>query len=373
MVIMALDHTREFFHAGAMRFSPEDLTQTTPALFFTRWITHFCAPVFVFTAGLGAWFWRREGRSPADQTRYLVLRGLGLMVAELTLFRFVAFFLAPGPVLLTVLWAIGLSMVFLAGLIHLPLRLVAGISVAAILLHNLADGVRLAGAWQMLHQLGAFPVAGLIVVSVYPLVPWFAVMAAGYCCGPVATQPERIERWGWGLTAGFVLLRLVNLYGDPVPWDGSVLSFFRTTKYPPSLAFLLMTLGPALVVMSRFARRPWSPAHPLLIFGRTPLFYFLVHFLLLHLLTFPLGWLRYGRVDFLWAPAPSMGGSAAAYPTGYGYELPAVYAIWALVVLLMLPLCRWYSQRPAAVIYSSPDAPASSLASPRNPADRPAQ
>ncbi len=344
MVIMALDHTREFFHAGAMSFSPEDLSKTTPILFFTRWITHFCAPVFVFTAGLGAWFWKRGERTTAQHTRYLLLRGLWLMLAEVTLFRFVAFFFAPGPVLLTVLWAIGLSMIVLAGLIHLPLRWVAGISVAAIALHNLADGVRLTGAWQMLHQLGAFPVAGLIVVSVYPLVPWFAVMAAGYCCGPVVQQRERLERWGWALTAGFVLLRLANVYGDPAPWDGSLLSFFRVTKYPPSLAFLLMTLGPALVLLSRLER---SRLEPLAVFGRAPLFYFLVHFLLLHLLTFPLGWLRYGRIDFLWAPAPSMGGAAASYPSGYGYELPAVYAIWAFVVVAMYPLCRWYAHRRA--------------------------
>jgi uncharacterized membrane protein len=347
MIIMALDHTREFFHVGAMSFSPEDLSKTTPALFFTRWITHFCAPVFVFTAGLGAWFWKRDGRTASDQTRYLLGRGLWLMFAELTLFRFAAFFTAPGPVLLTVLWAIGLSMVVLAGLIHLPLRLVAGLSLATIALHNLADGVRLTGAWQMLHQLGAFQVAGLTVVSVYPLVPWFAVMAAGYCLGPLVQQRERIERWGWALTIGFVLLRLANLYGDPVPWDGSVLSFFRTTKYPPSLAFLLMTLGPALVVMSRLGRISFTAANPLLVFGRTPLFYFLVHFLLLHLLTFPLGWLRYGRIDFLWAPAPSMGGAAAAYPSGYGYDLPAVYAIWVFVVIVMYPLCRWYANRKA--------------------------
>lgn len=342
MVIMALDHAREFFHAGAMSFSPEDLSRTTPMLFFTRWITHFCAPVFAFTAGLGVWFWRRGERTVGQQTRYLLLRGAGLMLAELTLFRFVAFFTAPGPILLTVLWMLGVSMIVLAGLIHLPLRVVAGISAAAILLHNLADGVALSGAWQMLHQLGAFPVAGLTVVSVYPLVPWFAVMAAGYCCGSVAHERERMERWGWALTAGFVVLRFANVYGDPVPWDGSVLSFFRVTKYPPSLQFLLMTLGPALVVLSRFERFAWEP---LLVFGRTPLFYFLVHFLLLHLLTFPLGWLRYGRVDFLWAPAPSMGGAAAAYPSGYGYELPAVYAIWIFVVVAMYPLCRWYANR----------------------------
>lgn len=361
MIIMALDHTREFFHAGAMSFQPDDLTRTTAALFLTRWITHICAPVFLFTAGVAAFFWWRRGRTKSQLSRFLWKRGLWLVVLELTVLRFAMFFsLTSGLVILSVLWVLGWSMVALGVLVHVPVRVLAALSVAVIALHNLADGIAAtqfgsaAWLWNILHQPGIFRVGEAIVLVAYPLVPWVAVMAAGFCFGPVMTlDPPQRRRWltrlGLGLTLAFFALRALNVYGDPAPWSTqvsgmTVLSFLRTTKYPPSLAFLLMTLGPALLLLSWLDRVRFAPTNPLLVFGRVPLFYFLVHFYVIHLLAFPLAWLRYGEVAFLLNPLPSLGGPATLYPPSYGYDLWVVYALWTTVVALLYPLCAWFAR-----------------------------
>ena len=275
MVIMALDHTRDFFHAGAMTFSPEDLARTTPFLFFTRWITHICAPVFLFTAGVGAFLRsQRPGTTTAQLSRFLWTRGLWLVIVELTVMRLAMnfSFATRYPVLLLVLWALGWSMIALAALVHLPHRALAIASIAVILLHNAFDGVQaaqfgaLSGIWNVLHQPGVFFLGGIAVVAGYPLVPWIAVMAAGFCAGPLLLrQPQERRRalllWGTGLVVAFVVLRALNIYGDPQPWSAqsspllTAISFLRTTKYPPSLAFLLMTLGPALLLLA-YLRSP---------------------------------------------------------------------------------------------------------------------
>ncbi len=362
MVIMALDHTRDFFHLDAMSFSPEDLAKTNTLLFLTRWITHFCAPVFMFTAGTGAWLWLHSGRqSPArtlpQLSAHLWKRGLWLVLLELTALRF-AFFLSltPGPVLLTVLWALGWSMVALGFLVRMPLRWLTVLSLAVISLHNLADPIApsrfgaFAGLWKVLHQQGAVVINGVVSITVYPLVPWLAVMAAGYCFGPVLSlEPSRRRRWmlqlGSCMTLAFLALRTLNIYGDPLKWNGTLLSFLRVTKYPPSLDFLLMTLGPALLVLAVFDGRAFGKNNPLIVFGKAPLFYFLVHFSALHLLEFPLALLRYGKADFLWNPLPSMGGQTSLYPVGFGYPLWAVYLLWIFLVVAMYPLCLWFNNR----------------------------
>jgi len=361
MVIMALYHVRDFFHEGAMTFQPEDLTKTTAALFFTRWVTHICAPVFMFTTGVGAFLWvSKPGRATSDLSRFLITRGLWLMFLELTVLRFAYFFsLTSGPWFLSILWAIGGSMVICGVLVHLPLRVLAPLSVVVIALHNLADGVTAktfgswAPLWNLLHQPGVFQLGDMAFVVAYPFVPWFAVMAAGYCFGEVLSmEAGKRQRWmrnaGALLIAAFILLRGLNVYGDPQPWSTripgmTVLSFLRTTKYPPSLLFLLMTLGPALLLLSRFDRREWPMDHPLLVLGRVPLFFFLLHFSLAHALAFPLAFLRYGEVGFLLKPMPSMGGAVESYPPGFGYNLLEVYLIWLLVLALSYPLCRWFA------------------------------
>jgi uncharacterized membrane protein len=363
MIIMALDHVRDFFHADAMVFRPEDLARTTAPLFFTRWITHFCAPVFFFVAGLGAFLWRsKEGRTTAALSRYLWTRGVWLVVLELTVLRFAFFFsLSEGPLLLTVLWALGLSMLVLALLCRVPIRMLALISLGTIALHNLLDPISArslgsaAFVWNILHQPGLFFVSGVAVVVAYPLVPWVAVMIAGYCFGAFYTsapQPGRqrvMLQSGAAATLMFVVLRGINVYGDPAPWstavpDAALLSFLNTTKYPPSLLFLLMTLGPALACLSWLDRLELSTGHPVVVIGRVPLFFFLAHFLLAHLLAVPFAWLRYGEIAFLARPMPSMGGAAELYPPGFGYNLAVVYLVWPAVVALTYPLCRWLAR-----------------------------
>jgi uncharacterized membrane protein len=265
MIVMALDHVRDFLHVGAMSFRPEDLSRTTAALFFTRWITHICAPVFMFTAGLGAFFWLNSGHTKSQLSRFLWTRGLWLALLDVVVVQFgFDFSFGSGPVILNVLWALGWCMVILSVLIHLPIRVLAPLSIAVIALHNLADNVSasqfgsLGWVWTLVHQPGMLPIHGAVVVVAYPLVPWFAVMAAGFCFGPIFSldpdqRQRRIVRIGLGLTIAFLVIRGINIYGDPAPWSNqppgmTVLSFLRCNKYPPSLDFLLMTLGPALLL-----------------------------------------------------------------------------------------------------------------------------
>ena len=361
MIVMALDHTREFFHSGAMSFQPEDLARTTPALFFTRWITHICAPVFIFTAGLAAFLWLRRGRTAGQLAHFLWKRGLWLVILELTVLRFAMNFgFANGVVLLSILWALGWSMVALGFLVRVPGPALAVLAMGVIAMHNLADSVAAsqfgaaAWAWNILHQPGIFRAGGTPVLAAYPLVPWIAVMAAGYCFGPVVTRDPPQRRWwmlrtGLGLTLAFLVLRGINIYGDPNRWSGqvpgmTVLSFLRCTKYPPSLDFLLMTLGPALLLMAWLDRLALTPKNPLIVFGRVPLFYFLVHLSVIQGLTFPFAFIRYRHTSFLLHPAPSMGGPANLYPPDYGYPLWAVYAVWVAVVALLYPVCLWFAR-----------------------------
>jgi uncharacterized membrane protein len=359
MIVMALDHTREYFHSGAMTFQPDDLTRTTAALFFTRWITHICAPVFMFTAGLGAFFWMRRGRTLSQLAHFLWKRGLWLVVLELTVLRF-AFSFGRGVVLLSILWALGWSMVALGFLVRVPIRALAALSIGVIALHNLADSVKAsqfgsaAWVWNILHQPGAFKVGGALVRAAYPLVPWIAVMAAGFCFGPIVTlDPSQRRRWmvriGFGLTLAFLIIRGINGYGDPNHWSGQIpgmtlLAFLKCTKYPPSLDFLLMTLGPALLLMAWLDRLTLTGTNPLMVFGRVPLFYFLVHLFVIHGLTIPFAFVRYGRAAFLLNPSPSLGGPANLYPPDYGYPLWVVYVVWAAVVAMLYPLCVWFAR-----------------------------
>jgi uncharacterized membrane protein len=362
MVIMALDHVRDFFHSGAMSFQPEDLNRTTTALFFTRWITHLCAPTFAFLAGVGAFLWCRRGRNIGQLSRFLWTRGLWLVLLDLTVVRFAMFFsLISGPVILSVLWALGWSMVVLAILVRMPARIVGVFCVAVILFHNLADPVpaaafgRAAWIWNILHETGVIPLHGTVVITAYPLLPWMAVMAAGFCFGRImVVDRQRRRTWlfriGTGLILAFAILRWLNIYGDPQPWSvqptlaKTVLAFLRTTKYPPSLEFLLMTLGPALVIWAWLERVQLSKCNPLIVFGRVPLFYFIVHLYVIHALTFLFALVSYGTVGFLRNPLPSLGGSAALYPSGYGYDLTVVYVVWLLVVALMYPPCLFFAR-----------------------------
>jgi len=367
MIIMALDHTRDMFHVGAMSFSPTDLTRTTPLLFLTRWITHICLPVFMFTAGVGAFFYGRN-RTSRQLSRFLWTRGLWLCLIEVTVMRLAYnFSFSPDFIfLLLILWGFGICMIVMSALIYLPSRWLAALTAAVIALHNCLDGIqaasfgRAAWVWNLLHQPGAFSIAGKQAVAPYPLLPWVAVMAAGFCLGKVflalANRPEKnrrriLLRIGVALTVAFVVIRAVNLYGDPAPWAHqksfvfTVLSFLNCTKYPGSLDFLLMTLGPAFLLLALFNQRTFEITNPLIVFGRVPLFYFILHFYLIHALVVLASWLRYGSAAaaFTFTPVPTMGGAANRFPANFGFSLWVVYGVWIVVVVFLYPLCRWFA------------------------------
>jgi uncharacterized membrane protein len=353
MILMALDHVRDFVHSAAGQFRPEDLTRTSVPLFFTRWITHFCAPVFMFYAGIGAYLWASRGRSRAELSRFLLIRGLWLILLELTVVRFGFFFnFDYSAIILLVFWALGCGMVALAGLVYLPSPVLAGLSVAMIALHNLFDGVQGGTLWKILHQVAPFQAAGHTVIPSYSLIPWIGVMAAGYCFGRVfqfdpVTRRKVLLRTGAVLAIAFVVIRASNLYGDPGKWSVqnspvfTLLSFLNCTKYPPSLLFLLMTLGPALLVTGWIDRMRFSPNNPLIVFGRVPLFYFVLHFWSIHLIAAVLLWLRQGNPSLFWNGPPAMGGPL---PDHYGYNLWVVYAVWISLVAMLYPVCRWFAR-----------------------------
>ena len=365
MIIMALDHVRDFFHVGAASFSPTDLTRTTPILFFTRWITHFCLPVFVFAAGMGIFLFGQRNHTKGQLSRFLWTRGVWFMALELTVMQFAYYFTFPFryAILLVILWIFGMCMIAMAALIHLPVRWLAAFSVVVIVFHNCLDGIEAsrfgsaAWVWNLLHQPGAFMVAGKPVVAPYPLLPWLGVMTAGFCFGQVflmepATRRRIMLRAGPALTIAFLVVRAVNLYGDPVPWAHqksgvfTVLSFLNCTKYPGSLDFLLMTLGPSLLMLAYLDRRTFKAGNPLIVFGRVPMFYFILHFYLIHALVVLAASLRYGRAAsaFIFNLLPSMGGPAPLFPANFGYPLWVVYGVWILTVVLLYPVCLWFAR-----------------------------
>jgi uncharacterized membrane protein len=363
MIIMALDHVRDFFHADAMVFSPTDLARTTPVLFFTRWMTHYCLPVFMFAAGMGVYLYGRS-HSKGELSRFLWTRGLWFIALELTVMRFAYNFnfSLRFLILLLILWIFGICLLAMAVLVYVPMRWLAALSVAVIVLHNCLDTLRAqqfgpaAWAWNLLHQPGVIPLAGKMALVTYTFLPWIAVMAAGFCFGRVfqlepAARRRIMLRLGLAMTIAFIALRALNHYGDPAPWAHqksalfTVLSFLNCSKYPGSLDFLLMTLGPALLVLAWFDRLTFKPANPLVVFGRVPMFYFILHFYLIHVLAVLAAYLRYGSsaARFVFNPLPSMGGPRELFPANFGYSLWTVYGVWLLVVVLLYPVCRWFA------------------------------
>ena len=365
MMLMAIDHIRDFVARSAMEFLPTDLSRTTGAIFFTRWITHFCAPVFMLTAGFGAFFWMTRGHHTRPQlSRFLVTRGLWLIFLEVTLLRVILLSQVSYRgeiVILFILWAIGCSMITLAALIYLPVRVLTVLSVAIIALHNLLDPIpasrlgHFAWLWNIVHEQGLFRFGGINFVVAYPILPWIGVVSVGYCLGQIfswdADRRRRfLMRVGLGCSALFLVVRAVNVYGDPSRWTHrasaffTVLSFLNTTKYPPSLDFLLMTLGPALMALSWLDRFRFATANPLIVFGRVPFFFYVAHLALAHLITIGMNFIRYGWHHFLLLAPPSMGSPSALFPPNYGYPLWAVYAVWIVVLIALYPACLWFSR-----------------------------
>jgi uncharacterized membrane protein len=365
MMLMAIDHIRDYIARSAMEFLPTDLTRTTAAIFFTRWITHICAPVFMLTAGLGAFFWATRGHHTLPQlSRFLISRGIWLILLEVTILRVILFSQLSyrgEVVMLFILWAIGVSMIALAGLLYLSPRVLAALSIAIIALHNLLDPIsadrfgHFAWLWHILHESGGFSFAGLNFRVAYPVLPWIGVVCLGYCLGQTFSwDADRRRRFltivGLGVTAAFVLIRAINIYGDPSVWAHqpsalfTVLSFLNTTKYPPSLDFLLMTLGPALVALAWLERFHFAATNPLIVFGRVPFFFYVAHLALAHFIAMVMNFVRYGWKPFLLLAPPSMGSPSELFPANYGYPLWAVYAVWMVVLAALYPVCLWFSR-----------------------------
>jgi uncharacterized membrane protein len=372
MVVMALDHTRDFF--SHLRFEPEDLTRTWAALFFTRWITHFCAPLFFFLAGTGAFFYGLR-RTPAELSRFLWTRGLWLIVLEFTVVGTAWTFQFPFG-FFGVIWALGASMVIMAAAVRIPVRWLGAISVLVILTHNLLDGIRplrfgsMAWLWTILHVRGfVFLPFHIPEFILFQIIPWVAVMGAGYAFGSVyLLEPHRrrklITRLGLVLTLAFILLRATNLYGNPPVGQGgvsqgdwhiqptiekTVILFLDVEKYPPSLQFLLMTLGPSLLLLAWLDKKTTDKkasqqttasglASVLDVFGRVPLFDYILHLYLIHGLAVvvallchqPTAWLLHG------------GFFLNRIPDGYGHNLPFIYLMWITVVVILYFPCRWF-------------------------------
>jgi uncharacterized membrane protein len=359
MVLMVLDHTRDYF--GNAAIIPTDLSQSTPALFLTRWITHFCAPVFAFLAGTGAFLAGSRGRSRGDLAAFLATRGVWLIFLELTVVRLGLFFdPINAPVILAVLWSIGASFLVLAALVVVPSRAVGLLGVLLIATHSLADGflpgseapAALRAANALLLRPGLLPLpAGVTVFVAYPLLPWLGMVAAGYGFGEVVQlEPGRRRRVMWitgvAMIAAFVILRASGVYGEPSPWQTqatpllTALSFVNCTKQPPSLLFALMTLGPAIAALAAIdrvgVRGPLGRA--LVTLGRVPLFYFLLQWYVIHPLAVLAGLARGLPVAWLFSTS-----ALGPPPEGWPLSLPAIYAAWAVVLAVLYMPCRWFA------------------------------
>jgi uncharacterized membrane protein len=354
MVIMALDHTRDFF--GMPGANPTDLVHTSTALFFTRWITHFCAPTFFLLTGTGAYLSLRK-QTPRALSRFLFTRGLWLIFLEIVVVRCfgLQFNFDYHVTMLTVLWALGWAMIVLSALVHLPASVVTTFGVVMIASHNLLDSVRSSNPfWSILHSPNVILASSQhLVFAAYPLIPWVGVTAAGYGLGQLYswTADRRkafLLRLGIALTAAFIVLRGINIYGDPLRWTTqksaifTVLSFLNTNKYPPSLLFLLMTLGPAMLFLWAVDGRTPQFLRPALIVGKVPMFYFLLHLPLIHLVAIVVCYARYGEAHWMFE-SPSLGQYPFTQPPGWGFSLPIVYLVWSFVVLALYPLCRWFA------------------------------
>jgi uncharacterized membrane protein len=354
MILMALDHVRDFF--GNSGFNPTDPATTTIPLFFTRWITHFCAPVFFLLTGTGAYLSLRK-KTKRELSRFLFARGLWLIFLELTVTRCLGwqFNFDYHLTLLLVLWALGWAMIVLSVLVYLPAWAVTTFGVVMIAGHNLFDSVQSSNPlWSILHSPNFIVNSpGRIIFVTYVLIPWIGVTAAGYGLGQIYSWPSARRKafllpLGIGLTATFVVLRGINVYGNPVPWSTqksaafTVLSFLNTTKYPPSLLYLLMTLGPAMLFLWAVDAGTPRRLRPALTIGKVPMFYYLLHIPLIHLLAVAACYVKYGQTHWMFE-SPGLEDFPVTKPDGWGYSLPIVYLVWAGVVLALYPLCRWFA------------------------------
>ncbi|GAB3167907.1 DUF1624 domain-containing protein [Telluribacter humicola] len=355
MVIMALDHTRDFLHVNGFYYDATDMATTTPTLFFTRWITHYCAPIFVFLAGTSAYLSGRK-KSPGQLSSFLFTRGLWLIFLELTIINFTFWFdITFSFLMLQVIWAIGFSMIVLSVLKFLPWGILLAVGLGIIAGHNALDGVSFPEGttanlvWSLLHKQNFIRLdSGLTIGILYPVLPWIGVLITGYCFGRLYGSGYTMEQRkrvllliGLVAVAGFILLRYLNVYGDLRPWEiqrnglYTFMSFLNTTKYPPSLLYLLMTLGPGMLLLYALEGRRFGWINFFSVYGRVPLFYYVLHFLVIHILAV-VGMLLSGVT---WTELEMQEG----IPPEQGFSLGVVYLFWIGVVLFFYPLCLWYA------------------------------
>jgi uncharacterized membrane protein len=359
MVIMALDHTRDYFHLGATLSDPANLETTTPILFFTRFITHFCAPVFVFLAGTSASLYGSK-KPTTELFKFLFSRGIWLIFLELVLTDFLWWFdITYSFIYLNVIWAIGFSMICLSFLVYLPKKVLLAIGIILVAGHNLLDNIIMEGnsiksvLWYLLHQKNNIPLGESRILSIgYPVLPWIGVMVLGYCFGTfyekgfdVSLRKKWLIRLGVVVTLLFFILRGINIYGDLVPWSNqkdityTILSFLNVTKYPPSLTFLLITLGPSFLFLYATDKLRNKLTDFFIVFGRVPLFYYFLHILIIHLTAIMVHTINGGNwKDLISNNVIHESGHLATY----GYSLWVVYLVWICIVLLLYPLCKWY-------------------------------
>ena len=362
MVLMALDHCRDYF--GDIRINPVDLDATTPALFATRWVTHICAPAFVFLAGVAAALYGAKCASKKQLARFLWTRGVWLLLLEFTVVYFAwTYTFALNTWYVQVIAAIGVAMIALAGLVFLPRAVIAVVGVVIIAAHNLLDSIAPADLggmdwlWRLAHEGGVFTIADSVtMVVLYPLLPWIGVIALGYAAGPVFKQPRPsrqrfLTRCGLAAIVAFVVVRSINIYGDPGAWSTqdsfimSVGSFLNCAKYPPSFLFLLMTLGPTLLILAAADRPPGFWGDKLIVLGRVPLFFYIVHLYAIHLVSRTYYLVVYGEFFSPMRALVASGSVEDSFPSWYeasAHSLALVYVFWAAIVVGLWPLCRWF-------------------------------
>jgi len=358
MIIMAVDHVRDYFHGSAFLFNPEDLNHTNIILFFTRWITHFCAPVFVFLAGISAYLYGAQ-KTKKELSFFLFTRGLWLVFAELFILSLFRTFNPSFHFLnLQVIWVIGLSMIALSAMIYMTRTLVLVTGILLIACHNLLDNVHVPGNnipgffWALLHDPGYFT-SGYFTFHVhYPAIPWIGIIAVGYCCGSLFTRefdPEKrrtiLLSLGLITTVLFIIIRFINVYGDFSHWSVqssvafTILSFLNLTKYSPSLLYVLMTLGPALIFLAVTEKPLNGLGKMITTFGRVPMFYYLLHILLIHLFAL----IAAVATGYKWS---DMVLTTMIYRSpglkGYGFNLLTVYIVWVAVIVILYPICKWF-------------------------------
>jgi uncharacterized membrane protein len=360
MIIMALDHCREFIHYNVtIDQNPLDFEHTTPFLFLIRWITHFCAPVFVFLSGTSVFLYASKGKTKNQAAYFLFTRGVWLMLAEIVivgpLWDFYFF-----EIFLQVIWAIGLSMVVMSVLQFLPYRILLVLGLIIVFGHNLLDKIVVDApfwksvAWAVVHQENLYHLSDhLLLIVKYPFLPWLGLMMLGYCLGKLylpSNEPayrKKILRI-IGLTSIllFILLRWINYYGDMHQWVFhdtpifTVLDFVNTTKYPPSLLFVLMTIGPALIVLSFTENMAGSVSRKIIVFGKVPFFYYVLHVFLIH----SIAWAAFFVTGHSWSDLDFTNFREGSLPYGSGHPLWVVFAVWAVVVVTLYFPCHWYSK-----------------------------